>query len=277
MIKAILISMALPCSLVIRAQSSLNVYFEFNRHQLSPAARIQLDSFLAAEKENISGHIINLDGFCDARGSDQYNNTLSVKRVSAVKNYLLKKGIEKSTIGNTRGHGEKEPLNENKTEEERQMNRRVAIRFIEVARPDFPGEESLMKKLADTNAVAGTNIILRNINFVGGRHQFLPQSEPILNELLNAMRQFPGLIIRVEGHICCQDEMDDGIDNETGIENLSEARAKAVMDYLLSNGIESNRITFKGFGHSAPVYPYPEQTEEERIQNRRVEIKIIKK
>jgi outer membrane protein OmpA-like peptidoglycan-associated protein len=134
-----------------------------------------------------------------------------------------------------------------------------------------------MEKLADSATKAGTNIILHNINFVGGMHQFLPESGPILIELLEAMQANPKLIIRVEGHICCQPDKGDGLDAETGINNLSEARAKAVMDYLLANGIESKRISYKGFGHSAPIYPFPEQSEEERIQNRRVEIKIISK
>jgi outer membrane protein OmpA-like peptidoglycan-associated protein len=134
-----------------------------------------------------------------------------------------------------------------------------------------------MKKLADTTTIAGTNIILHNINFEGGVHQFLPESGPMLKELLEAMQSNPKLVIRVEGHICCQSEKADGMDNETGIDNLSEARAKAVMDHLLANGIEPKRVSYKGFGHSAPIYPYPEKSEEERIQNRRVEIKIISK
>jgi outer membrane protein OmpA-like peptidoglycan-associated protein len=269
--------MAFFCSLHGSSQSTFSVLFEFNKYNLSDAARSQLDSFILNEKEHLAILSIQLHGHCDAIGSDSYNDKLSKQRVASVKRYLLSNGIEKRTFYKALGHGKKEPLNENKTEEERHINRRVEISFFEVVRTRFPGEESLLKKLADTTTIAGTSIILRNINFVGSMHQFLPESGPMLIELLEAMQSNPKLVIRVEGHICCQEFNGDGMDGETGINNLSEARAKAVMDYLLANGIESKRVSFKGFGHSSPIYPFPEKSEDERIQNRRVEIKIISK
>jgi len=45
----------------------------------------------------------------------------------------------------------------------------------------------------------------------------------------------------------------------------------------LSNGIEASRISYKGWGHSNPIYPYPERSEEEKTLNRRVELVIISK
>jgi outer membrane protein OmpA-like peptidoglycan-associated protein len=275
--KAPLIGIAMLYPFVMHSQNSLTVHFDFNKYGLTHAARILVDSFLAAEKNNLPGCILNLDGYCDFIGTDNYNHKLSARRVFAVKKYLLSKGVGRGTIGNVFGHGEKDPLNENRTEEERQLNRRVEISIFKVVVTYPPGVLSLKEKLADSATTTGTNIILHNINFVGGRHQFLPASEPMLKELLEAMQTYPKLVIRVEGHICCQEFSGDGMDNETGITNLSEARVKAVMDYLLENGIDSKRISYKGFGHSAPIYPFPEQTEEERIQNRRVEIKIIGK
>ena len=224
--------------------------------------------------------IIQLYGYCDAIGSATYNDKLSEQRVATVKKYLKKNGLDEQNIGDEIGYGKRQPLNENNTDEERQLNRRVEIRFMEVipaGMTRISGDISLKEKIADSTTTSGTNIILRNINFYGGMHQFLPESGPMLNELLDAMQTYPKLVIRVEGHICCQPDKADGMDLETGIDNLSEARAKAVMDYLQSNGIESRRVSFKGFGHSAPIYPFPEQSEEERTQNRRVEIKIIKK
>jgi outer membrane protein OmpA-like peptidoglycan-associated protein len=108
-------------------------------------------------------------------------------------------------------------------------------------------------------------------------HQFLRESAPMLVELVDAMNAYPKLVIRIEGHICCNPSPGDGLDLETDITNLSEARAKAVKDYLVRNDIAPDRVSYKGFGHSSPIYPYPEKTEEERTQNRRVEIKIISK
>ena len=91
------------------------------------------------------------------------------------------------------------------------------------------------------------------------------------------MKQFPKLEIRIEGHICCQPGPNDGINNQTGLPNLSFARAQAINDYLVENGIDQARVKYIGLGHSMPIYPYPEQNEEERTINRRVEIKILGK
>ena len=267
-----------PISSFSQNKESFSVYFDFDRYELTKKAWTQLDSFYRKNKKSISHLEFGIKGYCDNRGSENYNYTLSDKRVASVKKFLLKKGVSIEFIISALGYGETEPVNENKTEAERQMNRRVDIMIINSTAIQ-PKEEKiyLKQKIADSTTISGSNIILRNINFFGGMHQFLPESEPMLEELLEAMQSNPKLVIRVEGHICCQQDKADGPDSETGIDNLSEARAKAVMDYLLANGIESKRVSHKGFGHSAPIFPFPEQTEEERIQNRRVEIKIIRK
>jgi outer membrane protein OmpA-like peptidoglycan-associated protein len=259
----------------VHAQSSFTVYFEFDKYKLTSTGSSGIDSFIVEKKDGLYSLLVSLDGHCDSKGSDEYNNKLSMQRVTAVKEYMTGRGIPSKNIINKTGHGKKELINENQTEEERLLNRRVVISFTTVVESYAPGVESLKQKLADSSLVAGSKIILQNINFVGGSHQFLPQSKPMLEELLEAMQSNPRLVIRVEGHICCLQYPGDGLDIETGINNLSEARARAVKDYLLANNIAAERVSYKGFGRSAPIFPYPEKTEEERIQNRRVEIKII--
>ncbi len=275
--KAVLLSMALICFTAGHSQSTFTVHFDFNKYNLTPAAIMQLDSFLLLEKQDLSSITFQLNGHCDAIGSDEYNNKLSNQRVAAVKKYMLNHGIQPVYIGDEIGHGKKEALNENKTEAERQLNRRVEISFNKVAVTNLQGSISLKEKIADSTTKAGTNIVLHTINFWGGMHQFLPESMPALKDLLAAMQTYSKLVIRVEGHICCLEDNGDGLDDETGIINLSEARAKAVRDYLVENNIDPNRVSYKGFGHSSPIYPYPEKTEEERIKNRRVELRIISK
>lgn len=275
--KAIVLNISLLCITAGYAQSTFTVLFDFNKYNLITAAVGQLDSFLLIEKQSLSTLSLQLNGHCDAIGSDEYNNKLSNQRVAAVKKYLLSHGILPDKIGEEIGHGKKESLNENKTEAERQLNRRVEISFNKTAVADPQGAISLKEKIADSATKAGSNIVLQSINFWGGRHQFLPEATPALKELLATMQTYPKLVIRVEGHICCQEDNVDGLDTETGIINLSEARAKAVRDYLVENNIDPNRVSYKGFGHSSPIYLYPEKTEEERIKNRRVELRIVSK
>jgi outer membrane protein OmpA-like peptidoglycan-associated protein len=119
------------------------------------------------------------------------------------------------------------------------------------------------------------NIVISNIHFYGGSHQFLPGSMRPLDELLQVMISHANLVIEIRGHICCVNGPGDAPDVETRLNNLSEARAKAVHDFLVENGITKERVSFKGLAHTEPVYPYPEKTEQERISNRRVEIKIL--
>lgn len=70
----------------------------------------------------------------------------------------------------------------------------------------------------------------------------------------------------IQGHICCQ------VTDEYGISTL---RAKAVYDYLISYGITPGRLSYKGYGSTQPLYQLPESDEEQRVANRRVEIKVV--
>ncbi len=251
--------------------SSIQVHFAFDKWELTASSKATLDSL--TDSLDMADRI-ELHGHCDAIGGNAYNDHLSAKRVQAVNKYLLSIGWERQDIKVVQAHGKNIPLNKNLSPEERSLNRRVEIKIIHAL---VSKDKSLTEKLADSTLTTGTNIVLRNINFVGGMHQFLRESAPMLVELVDAMNAYPKLVIRIEGHICCNPSPGDGLDLETDITNLSEARAKAVKDYLVRNDIAPDRVSYKGFGHSSPIYPYPEKTEEERTQNRRVEIKIISK
>jgi outer membrane protein OmpA-like peptidoglycan-associated protein len=262
-------------SLQSQTKPAQTIYFDFNEYSLKGNELLKLDSLVPMQK-SVAGNLkLAIHGHCDSTGSDSYNMELSRKRAVAVKKYLVAAGILPKNIVEVIGYGKRNPLNENSTEEDRQLNRRVEI--MEITGHENIKDVSLKEKISDSTTRAGTNIILRNINFVGGRALFLTEAQPMLNELLEAMHSRPTLVIRVEGHICCDTLASDGMDGGTGLINLSEARAKAVMDYLIANGIAADRVSYKGFGHANPIFPYPEKTEEERIANRRVEIKIIKK
>ncbi len=270
-------ALLLPFLLLSQARESFPVYFDTDHHQLNTKAIVQLDSFWRYHQPALSSLVFELKGYCDNRGTDAYNASLSEKRVKTIRDYLLQRGVKTQHILSAMGYGETVPVNENRTEEEMQLNRRVDIFFSHEVNAAIKDTTPLKEKIRDESVKSGSNIVLRNINFMPGMHKFLDSSGPMLQELLDAMLSNSALEIRVEGHICCQPDTRDGLDAETNIFNLSEARAKAIVDFLISRGIAEERLSYQGFGHSRPLYPYPEQTEEERIANRRVEIKIIKK
>jgi outer membrane protein OmpA-like peptidoglycan-associated protein len=136
--------------------------------------------------------------------------------------------------------------------------------------------EKLIEDIKDNSTKEGEHIVLRHIHFYGGRHAFLPQAYPALDDLLETMQKVPTLKIEIQGHICCQDGEGDQIDFDSGEPVLSVTRAKAVYDFLLENGIDKSRMTYKGLAHKFPIVKV-ETNEEEATINRRVEIKIIKK
>jgi outer membrane protein OmpA-like peptidoglycan-associated protein len=90
-----------------------------------------------------------------------------------------------------------------------------------------------------------------------------PEGKEKLDDVVREMKADPRIKALVEGHT-------DSIGSEAYNQKLSERRANAVADYMESKGIDSSRITTKGWGKTKPVAS--NKTKEGRAQNRRVEI-----
>jgi outer membrane protein OmpA-like peptidoglycan-associated protein len=278
-------------SITAFAQQESVIYFDFNKHELTDEAK-QVINKIFFNKKVMS---VAIYGHTDQFGSDEYNEALSLRRANTVKQYMISNGTDSNIISIVKGLGEKQLINTDTAAVLRKANRRVSIvavyegtpRTAKVDTALYPPtstyqqpkrqqKEKLIDELKDTTIKAGQNIVLRNINFYGGRHVFLPQAFPPLQDLLEAMQKIPTLEIEIQGHICCQLGEEDGVDEETGEPVLSVNRAKAVYEFLLKKGINKNRMSYKGFGHKYPIIKV-ERNEEDATTNRRVEIKIIKK
>lgn len=103
----------------------LRFNFEFNSVELDAVSRNYLDQLSTALKENAYMKV-KLTGHTDNMGSPGFNLRLSRFRANVVRAYLISKGIEPSRI-EAEGKGLTEPLNENNTEAERALNRRVEL------------------------------------------------------------------------------------------------------------------------------------------------------
>jgi outer membrane protein OmpA-like peptidoglycan-associated protein len=242
------------------------IHFDFDRYVITHHAKSTLDSIL--QIKDILSKKIELYGHCDSLGDHVYNDELSNRRVNAAKKYLLSHGMQEQNIELFKGFGKRKPLNHNESAEQRKKNRRVEILIKEPF-------VSLEKKIRDTSTKPGTNIILKNLNFIGNRHVLLKESWPILLDLLRALRNNPTLEIEIHGHVCCTGGK-EGYDEDDKALILSTNRAVFVYKYLIDNGISKGRLSWKAFGNSKPLYKL-EDTPEKRMQNMRVEIKIVKK
>lgn len=277
--KAILFSVLMLLCGVLQAQTdTLVVHFDFDKYELTRESSYVLkEYFVPDHQKNIRR--IELYGHCDYIGNHTYNDALSKKRVQEIRNYLTRvlQTVDDSLITDAQGFGKRRPLNDNSTAEQRLQNRRVEI-IVHLNDSTTPPKENKTPTLTEIikDTARRGNIILRNLNFQGGRHYLLPQSQPILDELYRVMADNPTLEIQIEGHVCCTPDNADGLDIDLQTYDLSVQRAKAIYGYLVQRGIAPERLSYTGFGGSRKLYRY-ENDEFERQENRRVELKIIKR
>lgn len=114
----------------------------------------------------------------------------------------------------------------------------------------------------------GKKIKLEEIEFLPGKSEILPSSEPRLKRLKDFLALNSDINIEIQGHVHL-----DGDKNSIGAQKMSEARAKRVMKYLVDNGIDKDRLDAVGFGNTQPIYEDAKLSYEEQA-NRRVEIMI---
>ena len=105
-----------------------NIQFEFNSYKLLPPSFVELDELVRILKKNPSW-TIELSGHTDDVGSEAYNLQLSKSRAKSVGDYLTSNGIEKNRVF-TQGFGKGKPMVPATSEDARQINRRVELRFL---------------------------------------------------------------------------------------------------------------------------------------------------
>ena len=105
-----------------------DLLFPTNSSYLTDKAKSALDVFVNLVKQHPAAKI-QVDGHTDATGEAEYNQWLSEKRAASVKVYLENAKISGSRIM-IKGHGQTNPVADNKTKEGRQKNRRVEITIL---------------------------------------------------------------------------------------------------------------------------------------------------
>lgn len=132
--------------------------------------------------------------------------------------------------------------------------------------PDKPGPPDNLGCPYKLIQVTDTMIVLKEkIFFAFGKAVIQKKSFPLMDEIVQALRDHPTFVIRIEGHT-------DSVGANASNQRLSEARANAVRDYLVRKGIEPARLKAVGYGEDRPIDD--NATDAGRAVNRRVEFHI---
>ena len=129
-----------------------------------------------------------------------------------------------------------------------------------------PSDSTYQKDIALLPIEKNASIVMKNIFFDVNKSELKPESQTELNKLIQFLNDNPTLKIEISGHTDNTGKPADNLE-------LSNNRAKAVVNYLISKKISPFRLLFKGYGETKPLGD--NKTEEGRALNRRTEMKII--
>jgi OOP family OmpA-OmpF porin len=135
--------------------------------------------------------------------------------------------------------------------------------------PDEPGpkENSGCPRKQTLIVVRKDRIELKQqIHFTPNRDVILKGSFPVLRQVARAMKDAPGVVVRIEGHT-------DNVGTRNHNLKLSQRRAEAVKEFLVRQGVLRARMLAEGFGQTRPIAPNTNRAG--RAANRRVEFRIV--
>jgi len=246
-----------------------SVYFDTNKFQIDELQSKEVVDFI---KNNDSTRIesIQIYGYTDDLGKEEYNFKLSTSRANAIQETLLANGITNKIIVTIEGKGRiliEDDVLEN-LPEKRSKNRRVdvVLNLKPLPKIVLPGFYTSIQK----KHVIGDHIYLENLLFETGSSVLTLAAKTELDKISKVLLRYKNLQFEIQGHVCCTPTFQkEAIDRFTRKRNLSTNRAEAVYKYLVFKKIPKTRMTFKGYGNTVPLKKGAEY-------DRRVELVISK-
>ena len=236
-----------------------SVYFDTDVYTLTETEKTRLQKFLSSlTKDEVLK--IEIFGFCDDRGSNNYNLTLSQNRANAIKGIFSKASFFPEKISTVDGRGELllNIVDETDPSVIRALNRRVDIVI------SYPEKKKNEKEIIKEEE---NKILLENVLFITGYSYLTRGSKRTLDKVAETLKKEKFSFV-IQGHVCCTEGQLDAVDRKTNKRNLSIARAKYVYDYLLKKGIQKSRMSYEGMAHKFPLGGSEDK-------DRRVEILIL--
>ncbi|MFY7988789.1 MAG: OmpA family protein [Flavobacterium sp.] len=248
-----------------------SIFFEFDKYDLKEEQANAVVAFVS-KIDTTRIESIQIFGYCDDRGKDAYNYTLSTNRANTVKNKLIDRGIKSKIIITLEGKGRimlDEDMQTN-VPEARSKNRRVdvVVNFKPVVIEDLkiPGVYSSIKK----DRIVGDRIYLDHVLFERGSSQLTYKAKKELDRIALELHKYKNIHFEIQGHVCCTPTFQkEAVDRDTKKRELSINRAKRVYNYFLMKRISKTRMTFKGYGNTQSL-------KKGSTLDRRVELLITK-
>ncbi len=264
-----IVTLLISMGAIAQEETVYSVYFEFDKFNLDEKQGNNVVAFIKAI-DTTRVESIQIYGYCDDRGKDEYNYKLSAKRANTIKDTLIGRGIKHKIIVTIEGKGRillEEDIED--VSEARSKNRRVdvLVNFKPLPPPKLePGVYNAVKK----DLIVGDRIYLENILFERGSSKLTAKSRVELEKVAKLLHKYKNLQFEIQGHICCTPTFHkEAIDKDTKKRELSKNRAFTVYKYFVSKKINPSRMTYKGYGNTVPLGKGTEY-------DRRVELVITK-
>lgn len=242
-------------------------YFEPGTTNYADQSKASIDSFKVLQSKKYI-QVIEINGFADDSDSKKAKK-LSQARIDTFMNVFQLQALE-ITINNYGNKKERVPFNVlnwdridvyyhiddfGLTIKEDITHKETPKDTSERKMMDLPEKE---KKITPKVNFGTPQVI--PIKFKGGTNKVLPESYHYLDALVDTMKNNSFLTAHIRGHVCCGNNV-----------RISKKRAKAVYTYLVKHGVESHRLSYKGYSNTEPLV-FPERTAADRATNRRVDI-----
>lgn len=265
-------------------KDTLILFYDTGDYLISAKQQNQIKDYFNGKNQSK----IKVVGYADYVGSTSSNDELALKRAKHLQEFLLDRELADTTTVISKGEMPK-PANFSETEGNPNDRKTVCFITYSLNTKELEGvitkDDLLKKQLSYLDTLptlkVGERIILKNILFYLGKAVIIPNSFSELQALKETLVINPNLSIELRGHVCCGviTEEFEGVPTPKQSDynmQLSLNRTLAVKNYLIDNGIDTQRVSVKGMGFLEPLY-YPEENEMHRQLNRRIELVIVKK
>jgi len=256
---------------------SLQLFFDSAKFSITDAHQVQLQNFFKDIKlEEVLQ--IRIKGYTDFIGNHVYNNKLSKKRAKATYTYVTNNYQFKAIA--QQGLGELDDQVAEVTIEGGNSKHRKVDLILSYEKPkevyvSLTRKQRYLSQLP--KLTVGEKLRIKHTNFHISTPNITNTSKEDIEGIIKILKAYPKLKVLIEGHVCCGDkeEYKSKIAKPENLE-LSTERAKNIYNTHIKKGIKANRLSYKGYGFTRPL-DFPESTIQIQKENRRIELKILKK